>query len=226
MSEPDMMQFETEKTVEDGPKGSPNRPPTTPNARSPSKQEKKGCTTSATRSTGTKVNMRLTEYRMCKTKDGKITADEAGERLDEILDRDGEAGSFIKAGPWLWADDWRNRSTATFDAQCWRIAKQLELFVYPKQRQFIRKPRLRKRGAMADQRARRDGLTLTRRGWVEQMLDMGADVTDPEAEGTVRDIGVGGYRRERIVGGKWNRAARRTWRAGMSDSDESEGDAA
>jgi hypothetical protein len=80
-------------------------------------------------------------------------------------------------GERLWADDWRNRSTATFDAQCWRIAKQLELFVYPKQRQFIRKPRLRKRGAMADQRARRDGLTLTRRGWVEQMLDMGADVT-------------------------------------------------
>jgi hypothetical protein len=32
MNEPDMMQFETEKTVEDGPKGSPKRPPTTPNA--------------------------------------------------------------------------------------------------------------------------------------------------------------------------------------------------
>jgi hypothetical protein len=45
-------------------------------------------------------------------------------------------------------------------------------------------------------------------------------------QGVVRDIGVGGYRRERIVGGKWSRAARRTWRAGVSDSDESEGDMA
>jgi ribonuclease HI len=129
-------------------------------------------------------------------------------------------------GEKMWTDDWRNRSTVTFDAQCWRIAKQLELFVYPKQRQFIRQPLLRRRGVLADQRARRDGLKLTRRGWVEQPLDMCTDVVDSEAEGVVRDTGVGGYRRERIVGGKWSRAARRTWRAGISDSDETEEDTA
>jgi hypothetical protein len=55
---------------------------------------------------------------------------------------------------------------------------------------------------------------------------MDDDVVDSEADGVVQDLGVGGYRRERIVGGKWSRAARRTWRAGVSDSEESEEDMA
>jgi hypothetical protein len=94
-----MMQTEAEKQVGDVPDGSPKEPPTTPNMKSPSKQEKRGCTNGATRSTGAKINMRLTEYRMCKTEDGRLTAEEAGERLEYILDRDGEVGTFIKAGP-------------------------------------------------------------------------------------------------------------------------------
>jgi hypothetical protein len=73
------VQTETEKQVGDVPSGSPKKPLATPNARSPPKNEKKGCTSSATRSTGAKVNMRLTEYRMCKTEDGRLTAEEAGD---------------------------------------------------------------------------------------------------------------------------------------------------
>jgi hypothetical protein len=99
MSEHDLMQTEVEKQVGDVPDGSPKEPPTTPNVKSPSKHEKRGCTNGATRSTGAKINMRLTEYRMCKTEDGRLTAEEAGERLEYILDRDGEVGTFIKAGP-------------------------------------------------------------------------------------------------------------------------------
>jgi hypothetical protein len=99
MDEKEMMQFETEKQAGEVPDGSPKKAPSTPNAKSPSKKGKGGCTSDATKSTGAKVNIRLTEYRMLKTKDGKMTAEEAGERLDEIFDRDGDVGPLIKAGP-------------------------------------------------------------------------------------------------------------------------------
>jgi hypothetical protein len=54
MSEKDMMQFEMDKNAEGVPKGSPKKAPTTPNGKTPSKHDKKGYTSSATKSTGAK----------------------------------------------------------------------------------------------------------------------------------------------------------------------------
>jgi hypothetical protein len=123
-------------------------------------------------------------------------------------------------GSRMWPDEWRNRSTAAFDTRCWRIAKQLELFVYPKQRRFIRRQDMLARGRLTDQRAQREGLLRTRRGWIDVAPQMDEELEDQEAEGVVHDIGVGGYRRERIVGGKWRRAARRTWLRAEEDTEE------
>jgi hypothetical protein len=121
------------------------------------------------------------------------------------------------SGERLHANDWCGRSV--FNKTLGKEAVALERFVYPKRLCTQGPASIRKRGRMADISAEREGWRRVRRGWMVLPVELEPEVVDAEA-GTEMDTGNGGYRKSRIVGGKWRRAARKTWV--VSDSSEAE----
>jgi hypothetical protein len=113
-----------------------------------------------------------------------------------------------EAGEALYPHDWCGRTA--FNGALRKEAHAMERFVFPK-RQCLQGPAsIRKRGRLSDIRAQREGWKQVRRGWAVPPVELESDLEDAEA-GTAMDIGTGGYRRSRVVGGKWRRAARKTW---------------